>query len=85
MTVELELMWQRRRGLENVLDLGHSMYRGLEVGGNGIQEPKGEECEGGTEAGRVDPQMQLCGTLPLESERVMKGIKQEYDMVRFAF
>lgn len=67
MTVELELMWQRRRGLESILGLDHSMYRGLEVGENGIQEPKGGEYEGGTEVGRVALQMQLCGTLPSES------------------
>lgn len=85
MTVELELTWQRRQGLESILGLGYSMCRGLEVGGNRIQEPKGEECEGGTDVGRADSQMQLCGTLPLESRRVMEGIKQEYDVVRFAF
>lgn len=77
MTVELELMWQRRRGLESTLGLGHSMHRGLEVGGNGIQEPKDGECEGGAEVGRGELLPFIpCGTFTLRVIESWKGLSR---------
>lgn len=82
MTVELELMWQRRRGLESTLGLGHSMHRGLEVGGNGIQVGVRGRSRGGQ--GRTFTFYPVWNFYP-QSHRVVEGIKQEYDMVRLHF
>lgn len=72
---------------KSILGLGsqHVQRPGSESA-QGIQEPKGGECEGGTEGGqgRVDPQIQPCGTLFPVMESVER-FKQGCDMIRFAF